>query len=497
MDGPQRAEGLYDVAIVGFGPVGATLANLLAVDGLSVIAFDREPTPYALPRAVHFDDEVMRIFQTIGLADEILPFTHVSPGMHFVDGDGRLFLDWSRPLQVGPNGWNASYRFHQPDLERVLRAGASAHASVDIRLRTDVFALDQRGDHVAIRFESLANGRLDEARARYVVGCDGARSLVRRLIGSDVEDLGFHEQWLVVDAILKRPKPELGDYSVQFCDARRPATYVRSIGNRRRWEIAVMPDDDARRITDPGNVWKLLARWITPGDAELERAACYSFHSVIASAWRRARLLIAGDAAHQTPPFLGQGMCAGIRDAANLAWKLGRVIRGEASDVLLDSYQTERHPHVREYIELAVRLGSLINATRVEGREAGAEPRRMATIKPRLGPGLFRRGCAVAGTLAPQPMLSNGCRLDDHVGYRFAALVRPDFLDGLDIAIRESCGKRGIALVAAGPGPLSSWLDSVGAHAALVRPDRYIVGLAQTPQELSALIDTMNQEDFG
>ncbi len=130
MDGPQRAEGLYDVAIIGLGPVGATLANLLAVDGLSVIALEREAEPYALPRAVHFDDEVMRVFQTIGLADEILPFTHVSPGMHFVDGDGRLFLDWSRPQQIGQNGWNTSYRFHQPELERVLRAGARAHASV-------------------------------------------------------------------------------------------------------------------------------------------------------------------------------------------------------------------------------------------------------------------------------------------------------------------------------------------------------------------------------
>ncbi|PAY06323.1 3-(3-hydroxyphenyl)propionate hydroxylase [Bradyrhizobium sp. UFLA03-84] len=497
MDGPQRAEGLYDVAIIGLGPVGATLANLLAVDGLSVIALERETEPYALPRAVHFDDEVMRVFQTIGLADEILPFTHVSPGMHFVDGDGRLFLDWSRPLEIGPNGWNISYRFHQPELERVLRAGARAHASVNIRLRADAFAIDQRSDHVAIRFESVANGKLEEARARYVVGCDGARSLVRRLIGSEMDDLGFHEPWLVIDAILKRPMPELGDYSVQFCDARRPATYVRSVGNRRRWEIAIMPDDDARRITDPENVWKLLARWITPDDADLERAAAYSFHSVIASTWRRERLLIAGDAAHQTPPFLGQGMCAGIRDVANLAWKLGRVIRGEANNALLNSYQTERHPHVREYVELAVRLGSLINATRSEDREADAEPRRMATIKPRLGPGLFRRECAIAGTPVPQPMLSTGRRLDDHVGYRIAVLARPDFLDGLDHAARDRCSRRGITLVADGQGPLSDWLDSIGAHAALVRPDRYIVGLAETPQQLSALVDSMSQEDFG
>ena len=144
MDCSHRAEGVYDVAVVGLGPVGATLANLLALDGLSVIAFDRDAEPYALPRAVHFDDEVMRVFQTIGLAEQILPFTHVSPGMHFVDAEGRLFLDWSRPRELGPNGWNISYRFHQPDLERILRAGARAHASIDIRLRSDVYSVEDR-----------------------------------------------------------------------------------------------------------------------------------------------------------------------------------------------------------------------------------------------------------------------------------------------------------------------------------------------------------------
>ena len=487
-----RQEGVYDVAIVGLGPVGATLANLLAVDGLSVIALEREAEPYALPRAVHFDDEVMRVFQTIGLAEKILPFTHVSPGMHFVDAEGRLFLDWSRPQDIGANGWNISYRFHQPDLERVLRAGASSQASVDIRLRADVYAVDERSDHVEVGFEDLRSGRLETARARYVVGCDGARSLIRRLIGSEMEDLGFHERWLVIDALLKRPKPELGDYSVQYCDARRPATYVRSVGNRRRWEISIMPGDDERQIADADNVWRLLSRWTTPDEAELQRAVCYTFHSVIAATWHRNRLLIAGDSAHQTPPFLGQGMCAGIRDVANLAWKLGRVIRGEASEKLLNTYQTERQPHVREYIELAVRLGGLIN-TPAGGdvREAGEKPKRMESIKPRLGPGLSRSDCALAGTMAPQPLLSNGRRLDDQVAYRFAALVQPAFLKQLAPAVLDRCSTRSIALVADASSRLTDWLDQIGAQAALVRPDRYIVGLARTSEELSALVEAV------
>ena len=177
-----------DVCVVGYGPAGATLANLIADCGLSVLVIEREADVYLLPRAVHFDDEVMRVFQTLGLADRILPHTHVSPGMHFVDAGGRLILDWSRPREVGPNGWNASYRFHQPELERVLREAASHKPAIDIRLRSEAFALDQDADGVDIRFEDLAGGALHQVRARFVVGCDGARSLVRRLI--DEEPLG-------------------------------------------------------------------------------------------------------------------------------------------------------------------------------------------------------------------------------------------------------------------------------------------------------------------
>ena len=485
----QSAE--YDIALIGFGPVGATLANLLAADGLDVVAFEREAAPYPLPRAVHFDDEVMRVFQTIGLADRILPFTHVSPGMHFVDATGRLFLDWSRPTEIGMHGWNASYRFNQPDLERVLRAGAAERANIDIQLRADVVAIEDGDECVLVHYEDLSTGRRQSVRARYVVGCDGARSLVRRLIGSEMEDLGFHERWLVIDALLKRSKPELGDYSVQFCDPARPATYVRGVGNRRRWEIAVMPGDDERTITDPQTVWALLSRWITPDDAELERAVTYMFHSTLARTWRKGRLLIAGDSAHQTPPFLGQGMCAGIRDAANVAWKLGRVIRGQAGDELLDTYQTERLPHVREYIELAVRLGGYINAEAAPLGDASDAPLQMQSIKPKLGPGFHDGRCAVAGTLAPQPILANGRRLDDAVDYRFTALMGPSFKQAIGPGIVESCAQRDIGVVADDAPALADWLRDVGAQAALVRPDRYVMGLVNTPAELAALVGAL------
>jgi 3-(3-hydroxy-phenyl)propionate hydroxylase len=482
-----------DIVIVGLGPVGATLANLLGLCGVSTLVFEREAEAYHLPRAVHFDDEVMRIFETIGLSEPIARDVILSPGMHFVDADGKLILDWSRPAKISPLGWFPSYRFHQPDLERVLRGGLARWPSVTVRNRCDVFALDCDADGVTVRFEDLANGRLMNCRTQYVVGCDGARSLVRRLIGSGLTDLGFHERWLVVDAILSRPRPDLGDYSLQHCDTARPATYVRGTGNRRRWDITLKADEDSQVMTTPVRVWDLLGKWITPEDAEIERSAVYTFHSVIAERWREGRLLLAGDSAHQTPPFLGQGMCAGIRDAANLAWKLASVVGRKHGDAILDSYQSERAPHVQEYIELAIALGGVINTKAIDaglpggGRKTDG-PARMESHKPLLGRGLFAGRTAMTGQLAPQPELSDGTRLDACIGYRFALLATPGFSKSLPGDLRRQIADADTALVDdAAPG-LQDWLSAHDVKAALVRPDRYVLGGASDHADLTSLL---------
>ncbi|HTR11742.1 MAG TPA: bifunctional 3-(3-hydroxy-phenyl)propionate/3-hydroxycinnamic acid hydroxylase [Roseiarcus sp.] len=489
---PQTETDEVEVAIVGCGPVGAMLANLLGLQGVSTLVLEREAAIYHLPRAVHFDDEVMRLLQTVGLAETMQPLVHVSPGMKFVSDTGRLLLDWPRPQEVGPQAWHASYRFHQPELERVLRDGLSRFSSVSLRYRTEVFALDQESDAVVVRYEDLGSGGLAKRRARYVVGCDGARSLVRRMIGAPMEDLGFHESWLVVDAILKRPRPNLGDWSVQYCNRERPATYVRGTGDRRRWEIAVLPGEDAAAITQAERVFELLKPWVGPEDVELERTAVYTFHSAIATRWRSGRLLIAGDSAHLTPPFLGQGMCAGMRDAGNLAWKLGRVLRGQNDDALLDTYEAERSPHAREYIELAVRLGGLINTKAMEAALPGAvldggEAARMSSIKPRLGPGLAAGWNGPAGQIAPQPHLADGARLDDRIGYRFAALMRPDFTASVPAEILERLADREVMVVTDDAPEPQAWLQAAEAPAVVVRPDRYVLGAARSHQELNAL----------
>jgi len=478
--------------IIGFGPVGAMLANLLGLQGISTLVLDREAAILNLPRAVHFDDEVMRLLQTVDLAHAMQPLVHVSPGMKFVDDAGRLLLDWPRPQE----GWHASYRFHQPEFERVLRDGLARWPSVTVRLRSEAFALEQERDAVMVRYEDLATGSLMRCRARYVVGCDGARSLVRRLMDAPMEDLGFHERWLVVDALLRRPRPDLGDWSVQYCSKQRPTTYVRGTGDRRRWEIAVLPGEDEATITQPAKVLQLLKPWVTLEEIDLERAAVYTFHSAIASRWRSGRLLIAGDAAHLTPPFLGQGLCAGMRDAGNVAWKLGRVLRGQNNESLLDTYQSERAPHVREYIELAVRLGGLINTKAMEAAVPGSvlnggEAGRMTSIKPRLGSGVATGRDGPAGDIAPQPQLTDGVRLDDRVGYRFAMLLQTHFAASLPAETLEHLANREIVVVADDALEQKEWLQRIDAPAVLVRPDRYVLGAARSVQELHSLAATV------
>ncbi len=452
---------MHDVAIIGYGPVGATLANILGQAGLDVVLLEREAAAYHLPRAVHFDDEVMRVFQGIGLAEAILPLTITSPGMKFVDRAGALLLDWSRPAGIGPQGWHASYRFHQPMLEDALRAGVARYPNVAVRARTNVTAMQPDG-----RLETSAG----PLQARWVVGCDGANSLTRQTIGEGFDDLGFDERWLVTDLILKRPRPELGDHSIQHCDPARPATYVRGVGERRRWEITLHPGEE------PADPWPLLARWITPDDATLERAAIYTFRSAVARKWREGRLLIAGDAAHLTPPFMGQGMCAGIRDVANLGWKLAAVLRG-ADEALLDTYQSERAPHARAYIETAVRLGGLINtrAMALALGEAPEGPVRMESIAPALG-----GFTAPLGRPAPQPRLADGALLDDRIGPRHAVLLRGGVADTTIL------DHRGAVLVS--DPALEPFLAANTALAALMRPDRQVVAFARTPAELATLI---------
>ena len=470
----------FDVGIVGYGPVGATLANLLGRHGMSVALFERDPAPHALPRAGHIDGEVMRVFQAAGVADEVLPNLLVNVGMRFVDAAGQVLIDWPRPQEVGPQGWHPSYRFHQPDAEAALRAGVGRCAGHRAFLGTEVQALEEDATGVTVRF-----GNGGAVRCGFVVGCDGARSTVRRVMDAALEDLGSHERWLVVDVVMHEVSARLSNFTVQHCDPARPTTVARGVGRRRRWEFMLVPGDDPATVAQPDSVWRLLRPWIGPHEATIERSVVYTFHAALARPWRRGRLLLAGDAAHLMPPFLGQGLCSGVRDASNLAWKLAAVAEGAAPDTLLDSYEAERSPHVRAFIEQAVRLGDLVGlrdpAQAAErDRAMAANPELMRSITPRLGPGLHGDAGPPAGTLAPQLRLPDGTRMDDAVGQRFLVLAEP----GLRPALAELDERWALAL----PGEEQDWLRELGVRAVVVRPDRYVLGCANTAPELHALL---------
>jgi 3-(3-hydroxy-phenyl)propionate hydroxylase len=491
----------FDIAIIGYGPVGATLANLLGLSGLKTVVLEREPSVYHLPRAVSLDGEGMRLVQTMGLADKLLPRLDVSRNIRHVSADGKLLLLISRG-GIGPEGWHNAYRFYQPEFEAVLRDGAARFPSVEVRLRSEVFALDETHDHIRIRYENLASGALTEVAARYVIGCDGARSTVRRFMGAELHDLRSHERWIVLDMILDKPPagvPEAADETgrvvdaIQYCDPARPTTFVPMPGKRHRWEFMLMPNDDPATITRPESIYELLKPWsIIPATSRIERAVVYTFHSALSTRWRRGRLLLAGDAAHQMPPFLGQGMCSGLRDAANLAWKLRDVIADDAPEGLLDTYETERMEHVRAYIELAVELGGVIQTTdpekaRQRDHDLVANPTMLRPLAPRLGRGLHADAPAPAGTRAAQPKLADGQRLDDRVGYRYAALVDQGLLDKLPAATRDALdGARVVAVVA--DGEAARYLAGLQTDAVVIRPDRHILGVASTPAELDTVL---------
>jgi 3-(3-hydroxy-phenyl)propionate hydroxylase len=432
--------------------------------GLAVDIYDREREIHPLPRAVHFDGEVMRIFQSAGLAEKVATVVRASSrGMHFVNGEGRTLMIRRGIDGPGPHGWAGNWYFHQPILEGVLREGLKRFANVRVHLGHEVASVDD----------------LD---ARYVVGCDGARSLVRQAIGSNHRDLGLHQPWLVVDLLCDPASARvqaLPDYTIQLCDPTRPMTIVNVGGDRRRWEIMLMPGDDTSRLTEPGIFWPMMARWLGPDDATLERAAVYTFHSVVQEGWRNGRLLLAGDACHQTPPFLGQGMCAGMPDAANLAWKLAAVISDGAPDALLDTYESERLPHVRAFIELAVRLGDVLQETDADA--AAERDRRFAAgaeifsfPQPQLGSGCRLDAPPPVGTIFPQPRLADGRLMDEAIGQRFAVVGEAELLAGL--------ATDAVLL----PGVGLDWLAENDARAAILRPDRYVFAVARDRPTLAA-----------
>lgn len=490
------AEHEFEVAVVGCGPVGALLGNLLGKAGVRTVILEREASANPLPRAVHFDGECMRVFQSAGLADRMARVARAAPaGSRYMSVDGKTLLFRRGFEGAGPHGWAVSWHFHQPDLEQELRSGFERFACVEFKQRHEVLAVASDDDGARLTVQDLASGATQVFKAQYVIGCDGARSLVRRAIGSTMDDLGLHQPWLVVDIELDPASPrvkQLPEYCIQLCDPKRPMSIIPITGNRHRWEIMLMPGEDAARMAEPAVFWPMLSPWILPEDGRLERSAIYTFHSLIARGWRRGRLLLAGDSCHQTPPFLGQGMCAGIRDAANLTWKLVRVLRGVADPALLDTYEGERRPHVETFIRLAVKLGSIVQTTdpavaAERDRSFAEEPEIFGFPQPQLGPGVRDEGAAPRGMVFPQPRMNDGRLLDEAAGGRFAVIGPSELLDVADAQAGGAWQRMNAVMIPDLGTELHAALAVYGATAVVLRPDAYVFGVAANAEELSML----------
>lgn len=498
---------VHDVAVVGFGPAGAVAAALLGQAGLRTFVCDRSQDVYDKPRAIALDHEILRVFQQIGVVEAVMPFVEPFTPSEYFGMDGQLIKRLTMVPPPYPMGHTPSNVFTQPPVEAVLRQRVEALPGVDVALGTELTGFTQDDEGVTLMLRD-GQGAASTVRARCLLGCDGASSRVRELAGLALEDLAFDEPWLVVDVLVnERGLARLPATSVQYCDPDRPCTLVIGPGNHRRWEISLKDGEDPREAATPERTWALLAPWLTPEDGTLWRQASYRFHALVAARWRERRVFIAGDAAHQQPPFLGQGMCQGIRDVANLAWKLAAVLHGEvlgeAAQALLDSYGEERKAHVRELTSRIKAIGAVIcerDPVRARERDARLLAEGGGTVRdtprqdvlPRLESGLLSHAPhAARGTLFPQPwVLRQGrrVRMDDMVGTGWRLVC-----DAALPLCEADAG--GVAIVRIGEGGLqetegvvAEWLRRHEAVAALVRPDHYVFGVAGDAAEAQALL---------
>lgn len=472
-----------DVAIVGAGPSGLVLAVLLAQLGRSVVVLERQPAPYPLPRAVHFDDEVGRLLQSCGLGDELRDRSEPAEVYEWRNAAGATLLRFGR-LGTGASGWPFSSMFCQPELEAVIEERARSLAAIDIRRGVTVESLEQHTEQVVVGCRPEVTGTVT---ARYVVGCDGARSTVRDLVGIGLDDRGFSYDWLIVDVILDHPRV-FDPVNLQICDPERPTTAVSGGPGRRRWEFMRLPGEQREELEQEATAWRLLEPWdVQPGNARIERHAVYTFQARVADRWQDGRVFLAGDAAHLMPPFAGQGMCSGIRDVANLAWKLDLVLAGRAGTDLLGTYEAERRPGAEAAIDFSVELGKVIceaDPTMAAARDeamAAAVTGEVSEVagQPGLTAGFLHPSAPLAGQLFPQADLG-GRWFDDVHGAGWRLITDDPAAADLDPALVAWLGSIGGAVVPLmGSAPeLSTWFRTNGVRWALQRPDFHLYGAA-------------------
>lgn len=495
------------VVIIGAGPTGLTAAALLGRYGVDCVVIERWDSVYPQPRAVHLDDEVYRILGRLGLAEKFSAIAWPCQGLRLLDANLRVLAEFRRTPGHGRHGYPEASMFDQPDLERLLRADLATIERVTVRGGADVTGIKQDATSARVEITDRATGQRETIHAEYVLGCDGANSLTRTAIGARMTDLHFGQRWLVVDIATQA---DLGEWEGvhQVCDRRRAGTYMRIGKTRYRWEFRLLPGESGDDFHDLDRLHRLITPWtknIPLVDLKIVRVAEYTFRAQVADRWRDRRVFLLGDAAHLTPPFIGQGMGAGLRDAANLAWKLAGVLGQSLPERMLDSYQAERKRHARAMIRRAVlvgkamteggRLGELIR--RVSGPCLALVPGFSSQVlnsetPPLRGPGSpIRLGLrrSVAGRLCLNAVLEDGRRFDEVAKGRFAVVTSNEPSEADRAAIDRSGA---VLVIAAPPTELNQWLRAGHSNAAAIRPDGTVL---RTSRTLTRLLDGMPRFD--
>ena len=498
----------YDVAVVGYGPVGMAMAALLGQAGRQVVVLERYAGLYNLPRAAIFDDETMRTFAKLGIAEELLPKVSAQRNYEWRNGAGDLLIEHEFALK-GASGWSEWYMMYQPDLENSLSALCTSLPNVEVRFNSKVEGYAETGEDVLVRVADAG-----DVRAKYVVACDGGNGITRSKIDAELTDFGFSEPWLVCDFRLTgEARPP---HARQVCDPKQPQSIISLGPDHHRFSFMLDSEGDFEIERDPARVWKRVAPYLAPDQAELVRVATYTFRSLLANPWRRGRVILVGDAAHQMPPFLGQGMCSGIRDAHNLAFKLDLLLTGRAHESILDTYQSEREPHVAAVVHKGIELGKV--QTMRDPKAAAERDRQYLANRarnhkpeklhfPGLGPGfLSKNGHPAAGHLFIQDEARTAHtegRFDEIFGYgprlvllrsayeAFAPESNHDNFEGEVIVLDPTTGQsQAFADIA---GSYVNWFEKNRCSAVLVRPDFYIFGAVQTGAEVNGLIREYNE----
>ena len=489
----------FDVAIIGYGPTGVTAANLLGAMGHRVLVVEREADIYSRARAISTDEEVLRIWQTTGLVDRLKEDMLPERTTAFVDADQRI-LGSVYPESKG-HGHPPQSFIYQPALEQVLRDGVDRYPNVDIRLQHDSLKVRDTGGVVELLLHDIRQDALVHASARYVIACDGGSSPTRGSLGIGFDGTTYEDRWVVIDTKMKKEWPN-HDFLRFHCDPARPAVDCPTPLGHHRWEFPILPGEDEAALVSDEGVWRLLAgHGITPDNVDILRAVVYSHHVRFASQWRRGRIFLAGDAAHVMPPWIGQGMAAGVRDAANLCWKLDAVLRGQLDVAVLDSYETERKPHVREVTKRGVLVGRIITHRRTRTAKLRDLMLRLVNRSPRVMIGVQGRLWIPDANYADS---WNGGRSHDAVGHK---IPQPTVIDdhGMDRLLDDALPSGWVILhtgnaptdaawnatatvirvAAAGAAPaegavvdrdgtLHAWFDSHGAATVVLRPDRFV-----------------------